>query len=71
MPSIHNEQVKLLANAIDRASTACVAGGIINAIVGWDRTRLIYLVVGCDFWFLVAVSLHLLARRALRGLREE
>jgi hypothetical protein len=71
VPSVHNEQVKLLANAIDRASTACIAGGIITPFVGWRSWETSWLVASTDVWLLVAVSLHLLARRVLRGLQGE
>jgi len=30
MSLIHNERTKLLANAIDRASTACIAVGVLG-----------------------------------------
>lgn len=74
MPSIHNEQIKLLANAIDRASTACIAGGVVTPFAGWlvgHTTPLSLLAAFVYVWLFVGVGLHLLARRVLRGLHEE
>ncbi len=34
MSLIHNERTKLLANALDRTSTACLAVGLIAPVVG-------------------------------------
>ncbi|MFT4184531.1 MAG: hypothetical protein QM636_21735 [Rhizobium sp.] len=33
MTLVHNERTKLLANALDRASTACIAAGLIAPVV--------------------------------------
>jgi len=72
---VHNERTKLLANALDRASTACVAAGLIAPAVGisnhaagappltWATA------LGTTIWLCAAVALHLLARRALGGLK--
>lgn len=34
MHLVHNEKAKLFANALDRASTACYAAGVIAPITG-------------------------------------
>jgi hypothetical protein len=70
------EQTKLLANALDRASTACFTVGIATPIAGYiynvanfgasiDLWRLL---LGLAAWILGAVALHYLARRVLRGM---
>ena len=76
MSLIHNERIKLTANALDRASTACltvgVLGPLVAALYGVGGTGLadrgILLAVGSLFWMLAAGTLHLMARRVLRGL---
>lgn len=79
MPSdlVHNERTKLLANALDRASTAALAVGVLGPIVTAsyglgpsDRPfPLLGLIVGTILWMIVAVSLHIFARWTLRDLR--
>jgi len=74
---IDNERTKLLANALDRASTACFTVGIATPVAGY-----VYGLV--DFnnallqrwpiamfagWLAVSVALHLIARRVLKGLK--
>lgn len=69
------EQTKLLANAFDRASTACFTVGVFTPLAGYgygvaafsstDRSQF---VVGLASWFLSATILHYFARRTLRGL---
>ena len=73
---IHNEQTKLLANALDRASIAVGIGGIFPLInlakppTGQVDFKTASLFAGSlvifAFWSIV---LHLAARRVLRGLR--
>jgi Zn-dependent protease len=69
------EQTELLANALDRASTACITVGVITPLAGF-----IYGIAGFDTisvprsalyiacWFSIAAALHYCARRTLRGL---
>lgn len=75
MSLIHNEKTKLLANALDRASTACFSVGVLVPIVatmaglpgygiGWPLALLSL------SWLLATLVLHLLARRVLGRLRE-
>jgi hypothetical protein len=72
-----NERTKLMANALDRASTACFTVGVATPLAGWIydigglRTSLSAegLVLGILGWILAAVGLHLFARRLLGGLK--
>ena len=72
-PVIENERTKLIANALDRASTACLAVGIfapLAAVVQAEAPRftpgLLFSLAG---WFAAAIVLHLRARRTLGGLK--
>lgn len=78
---VYNEQTKLLANALDRASTACVAVGIFTPLASiflgdsaqfaGARSADVYrIVTSVVVYFLAGYTLHLQAVRALRGLRE-
>jgi hypothetical protein len=77
MSLIDNERTKLLANAFDRASTACFTVGIATPLAGYlynvadfgsmvSWQRLAVTVVG---WFVAAVALHLMARVFLGRLK--
>lgn len=78
MKHIKNEQLKLLANALDRVSTACVtvgiatpAAGAIYNLGGFRQTfQTLELTLGLVGWLSTAVLLHLGARRALKGLEQ-
>lgn len=78
MSVIDNERTKLLANAFDRASTACFTVGIVTPaagyayniadfgkLFGWPR-----LALTVAAWLIVAVTLHWIARRILKGLKQ-
>lgn len=76
MTLVRNEQKKLLANALDRASTACFTVGIATPVAGFlynignlgvaiSGGRL---AAGIALWLFSAIALHLLARRVLKGL---
>jgi hypothetical protein len=77
MSLIANERTKLLANALDRASTACVAVGILAPLSGLpygtgmsrEAVPLIYLLIGSICWFAGAVASHVMVRRVLAGLK--
>ncbi|HRO10322.1 hypothetical protein [Amaricoccus sp.] len=74
MPStIANERTKLLANALDRASTACLAVGVLAPLAAVSHVAApqfsLGLIVSLIGWFLAAIVLHLRARRTLGGLR--
>ncbi len=69
------EQTKLLANAMDRTSTACITVGVITPLAGYiynignlgtisPLRATIYLL----YWLLIASLLHYGARRILRRL---
>ena len=71
---IHNERVKLVANALDRASTGAFSTGIFvptaaaifgQAPMGWE-----YLVAAIVFWGVVGVIFHVEARRVIATVRE-
>jgi hypothetical protein len=70
-PAVQNERTKLFANALDRASTACIAVGILAPVAtllsgaGVPNPRAIPLLGSFSAWTLTALSLHLLARRVL------
>ena len=70
---VRNERTKLLANALDRASTACLAVGILaplsSSLLGAGPTRSIGgLLLSFVGWTATAVVLHLGARRLLGDL---
>ena len=75
--TVHNEQLKLLAGWLDRASTACLTVGVLTPTVAYlfnlgdARTKLnlhemLLLVV---VFLAVSMVLHSVARGLLRGLR--
>jgi len=74
MSLIENERTKLLANAFDRASTACITVGILAPIAavlyGATGTPMTLWAFGLAWaiWFLCAAALHLIARVILGGL---
>lgn len=77
MSLIDNERTKLLANALDRASTACFTVGMLTPFVGYlynignfrGTVSAETLLAGLAGWLLAVAALHFLARRVLRGLR--
>ncbi|MCF4125318.1 hypothetical protein [Methylobacterium sp. SyP6R] len=77
MSLIDNERTNLTANALDRASTACVTVGVVGPIVaslyGVGATAAgahgIILAIGSLFWLVVAGGLHAMARRTLGRLK--
>ena len=74
---IWNERLKLLANALDRMSTACLAVGVlgptIGALYGTATVNIgphgLFLFGGHVLWLCAAAVLHLMAQRALGRLR--
>jgi hypothetical protein len=72
-PLIENERTKLIANALDRASTACLAVGVLatlGAVVQVEAPAFSFkLFMSFAGWLIAAVVLHLRARRTLGGLR--
>jgi len=65
------ETAKLIANALDRASTACFTVGIATPLAGYvynvtgfrGTIGFAALFGGVAGWLIVAIGLHLLARR--------
>ena len=74
---IHNERTKLLANALDRASTACFTVGIATPLAGYiynisnlrETLPVWVLLFAALGWCSACFALHYLARRVLGGLR--
>ncbi|MCJ2134027.1 hypothetical protein MKK69_08100 [Methylobacterium sp. J-026] len=70
------EQTKLLASALNTVATSCVTVGIATPLAGYiynvSNFRTLVepwvLLIGTTVWLSIAVSLHLGARRVLRGL---
>jgi len=69
------EQTKLLANALDRASTACFTVGIATPLAGYIYNLTVFnavpvsrMIVSIIGWLTGAILLHYQARRALRRL---
>ncbi len=77
MSLIDNERTKLLANALDRASTVCFTVGILSPLAGYvygvvDLGPAIvqrWPIFSVIAWLAVSVALHLWARRILKGLK--
>lgn len=73
---VRTEQTKLLASALNTVATSCVTVGIATPPAGYiynvSKFRTLVepwvLLVGTVVWLSIAVSLHLGARRVLRGL---
>jgi hypothetical protein len=71
------ETAKLIANALDRASTACFTVGIATPLAGYvynvsgfrGSIGFAALVGGVAGWLTVAIGLHLLARRVLKRIQ--
>jgi hypothetical protein len=78
MTLVRNERTKLLANALDRASTACFTVGIATPLAGWlynvsaFRAGLdpLTLAFGIGGWLFGSIALHLAARRVLGDLQQ-
>ena len=77
MSQIDNERTKLLAGALDRASTACFTVGVATPLAGYlygvlsfsEAISGYWLVFTGASWFFATVILHLIARRILKGLK--
>jgi hypothetical protein len=74
---VDNERTKLVANALDRASTACFTVGILTPTAAFfydlggfrSTANIVFLVAGLVSWLVNVVALHYWARRVLRNLR--
>jgi hypothetical protein len=69
MDLIHNERIKLHANALDRLSTALLAVGVIGKVFNFAPTHTLAQALGMLGWFFAAGALHWMAYRLLRRLR--
>ncbi|EEQ93235.1 hypothetical protein F9K88_14965 [Brucella intermedia] len=70
MSLIHNERTKLLANNLDRLSTAFLAVGVLgNTFNFTPGSGLVVSFLGVTAWILPAIVLHLMARRVLGRLK--
>jgi len=75
MSLVLNETLKLQANALDRASTACLTVGVLAPVaatvynLSGTHTDLWVFVIGAAIWLFAAIALHLGARRTLKGLQ--
>jgi hypothetical protein len=74
---VYIEQTRLLANALDRASTSCLTVGVFAPILGaflkvtgTNSPEVSDFVICVVAYFTVAFILHKLALRVLRGLEE-
>ncbi|MGN6488031.1 MAG: hypothetical protein ACTHLT_09465 [Devosia sp.] len=67
---VYNERTKLLANALDRASTACVAvGGIAPVVAVGVSINVGSSVLGAVIRLFAAITLHFIGRMVLGRLR--
>jgi hypothetical protein len=67
---VNNEQRKLMANALDRLSTAFVAVGVLSQILSLSPAfATIGAIAVMVIWILGAAVLHWIAQRILGGLR--
>jgi hypothetical protein len=75
MSLIHNERTKLLANALDRASTACVTVGVLAPVAAalyapsGSVVPIRALLLGAVAWIFAAAVLHMAARYILSRLK--
>ena len=71
---VENERTKLVANAIDRASTGCFVAGVFVPLsilmLGQSKSEGGTFIVALVCWALAGVVLHIEARRVLRALQE-
>lgn len=71
---VDNERTKLTANALDRASTACLAVGIFAPLASLlrvqDHLPASGILVSFAGWLIAGTVLHVGARRALGGLKQ-
>lgn len=69
MSLVYNERTKLLANALDRASTACVVVGLFTPAVTGNLALGLATLGSIIIWLLAALTLHLTARFILGRLK--
>lgn len=70
MTLIHNERTKLLANTLDRLSTATIVVGVLGqAFSLTPATATLPKIINGVCWLLGALVLHLIAQRVLGRLK--
>ena len=69
MSLVYNERTKLLANALDRTSTACVVVGLFTPAVTGNLALGLATLGSIIIWLLAALTLHLTARFILGRLK--
>ncbi len=70
MSLIYNERIKLLANNLDRLSTAFLAVGVLGKTFNFTpEGGLLVSVLVLGSWIFAAIGLHLAARRILGRLK--
>jgi hypothetical protein len=71
MSLIHNERTKLTAGALDRASTAFFAVGVLGQAFSLvpSKEGLVSL-ISILVWFFAAICLHIVSRHVLGSLQE-
>jgi hypothetical protein len=70
------EKTKLIANALDRASTACFTVGIATPLAGLlynvgnfgFSISIARMALGLGGWLVAAIALHMMARHVLSGM---
>ncbi|QQM31759.1 hypothetical protein JET14_06220 [Martelella lutilitoris] len=71
--TIHNERIELLANALDRASTASIAAGlIVPSVSALSHVEALsgLAIISSMVWLFAAFAPHMGARHVLGRLRE-
>jgi hypothetical protein len=77
MTLIHNERIKLRANALNTAATSCFALGVLAPTaaafynVASDHVPVHIAVIGIVLWFEIAYYLQTGAQACLKGLRDD
>lgn len=77
MSQIDNERTRLLAGALDRASTACFTVGVATPLAGYLYGVLTFSAATSGYWLgftaiswlFATVALHFAARRVLKELK--
>jgi len=65
MSLVHNERVKLLANSLDRLSTACVAVGVLGKSLNLAAGTTLVSFISVVVWLFAALVLHSSGRKIL------
>ena len=72
---LNAEHLKLIANGLDRVSTACFAFGIIGPMAavtfGLSSASFWPLIIGTVIWFFFGIGLHVVAHVILEGMQDD